>query len=158
MQFLVLDFYSSSYLNVDGCVSVQAPKRNHPVLMLSGIGTNAIGFDLDPKVRSPPFPHHRIRDSYLHFFILGGRLKVSFNMRVKCRKNRWTLCMRIWYTYGLFSNFVSLSCSVYRNWSFLGRALYALSILSTSLHMFFWSPRFRDEGLGFRLICWQKCC
>ncbi|CAM6119148.1 unnamed protein product [Calypogeia fissa] len=27
-----------------------APQRNHPVLMLSGIGTNAIGFDLDPSV------------------------------------------------------------------------------------------------------------
>ncbi|XP_024378196.1 uncharacterized protein [Physcomitrium patens] len=29
--------------------SKSAPKRNHPVLMLSGIGTNAIGFDLDPS-------------------------------------------------------------------------------------------------------------
>ncbi|CAK9257074.1 unnamed protein product [Sphagnum jensenii] len=30
--------------------SAKGPKRNHPVLMLSGIGTNAIGFDLDPSV------------------------------------------------------------------------------------------------------------
>ncbi|KAL2603141.1 hypothetical protein R1flu_003934 [Riccia fluitans] len=28
----------------------KAPKRNHPLLMLSGIGTNALGFDLDPSV------------------------------------------------------------------------------------------------------------
>ncbi|KAJ7532397.1 hypothetical protein O6H91_13G002200 [Diphasiastrum complanatum] len=27
-----------------------APARNHPLLLLSGIGTNAIGFDLDPSV------------------------------------------------------------------------------------------------------------
>ncbi|KAJ0038509.1 hypothetical protein Pint_22081 [Pistacia integerrima] len=26
----------------------QAPKRNHPLLLLSGVGTNAIGFDLSP--------------------------------------------------------------------------------------------------------------
>ncbi|KAL3692264.1 hypothetical protein R1sor_005915 [Riccia sorocarpa] len=28
----------------------KAPKRNHPLLMLSGIGTNALGFDLEPSV------------------------------------------------------------------------------------------------------------
>ncbi|MCO5555868.1 hypothetical protein L7F22_009413 [Adiantum nelumboides] len=28
----------------------QAPARNHPLLLLSGVGTNAIGFDLDPSV------------------------------------------------------------------------------------------------------------
>lgn len=28
----------------------QAPVRNHPLLLLSGVGTNAIGFDLDPSV------------------------------------------------------------------------------------------------------------
>lgn len=116
---LGVGFLQFSYLNVDGCLCVQAPKRNHPVLMLSGIGTNAIGFDLDPKVRSPPFLITAL-GTHICIFILRGRLRVSFNMRVKCRKNRWTLCMRIWHTYGLFSNFVSLSCSVYRNWSFWG--------------------------------------
>ena len=35
---------------------MQAPKREHPVLMLSGIGTNAIGFDLDSNVSLLPFP------------------------------------------------------------------------------------------------------
>lgn len=29
---------------------VQAPRRNHPLLLLSGIGTNAIGYDLSPEV------------------------------------------------------------------------------------------------------------
>lgn len=52
---LGVGFLQFSHLNVEGCVRVQAPKRKHPVLMLSGIGTNAIGFDLDPKVRTPPF-------------------------------------------------------------------------------------------------------
>lgn len=28
----------------------QAPARNHPLLLLSGVGTNAVGFDLDPSV------------------------------------------------------------------------------------------------------------
>eukprot|EP00250_Pteridium_aquilinum_P022254 c25334_g2_i1 orf=260-2143(-) len=28
----------------------QVPARNHPLLLLSGVGTNAIGFDLDPSV------------------------------------------------------------------------------------------------------------
>ena len=51
MQILVMDFYSFRTLSV----CVQAPKRNQPALMLSGIGRNAIGFDLDPKVRSPLF-------------------------------------------------------------------------------------------------------
>ncbi|WOH07670.1 hypothetical protein DCAR_0727103 [Daucus carota subsp. sativus] len=29
--------------------SPQAPKRNHPLLLLSGVGTNAIGYDLSPE-------------------------------------------------------------------------------------------------------------
>lgn len=28
--------------------SIEAPKRNHPLMLLSGVGTNAIGFDLSP--------------------------------------------------------------------------------------------------------------
>lgn len=28
----------------------QAPPRNHPLLLLSGVGTNAIGYDLAPGV------------------------------------------------------------------------------------------------------------
>uniref|UniRef100_F6HEV1 Uncharacterized protein n=1 Tax=Vitis vinifera TaxID=29760 RepID=F6HEV1_VITVI len=31
--------------------SPQAPPRNHPLLLLSGVGTNAIGFDLSPGRR-----------------------------------------------------------------------------------------------------------
>lgn len=74
---LGVGFLQFSYLNVEGCVCVQAPKRNHPVLMLSGIGTNAIGFDLDPKV------HHRIRDAHLHPSSCEEDLRNFFNMRVK---------------------------------------------------------------------------
>jgi hypothetical protein len=29
---------------------VQAPKRNHPLMVLSGVATNAVGFDLSPGV------------------------------------------------------------------------------------------------------------
>lgn len=29
---------------------VQAPKRNHPLMLLSGVATNAVGFDLSPGV------------------------------------------------------------------------------------------------------------
>lgn len=29
---------------------LQAPSRNHPLLLLSGVGTNAIGYDLSPGV------------------------------------------------------------------------------------------------------------
>jgi hypothetical protein len=28
----------------------QAPKRNHPLMLLSGVATNAVGFDLSPGV------------------------------------------------------------------------------------------------------------
>ncbi|MCI35552.1 hypothetical protein A2U01_0056773, partial [Trifolium medium] len=28
-----------------------APLRNHPLLLLSGVATNAIGYDLSPEVR-----------------------------------------------------------------------------------------------------------
>jgi hypothetical protein len=28
----------------------QAPVRNHPLMLLSGVGTNAVGFDLSPGV------------------------------------------------------------------------------------------------------------
>lgn len=31
-------------------MDVQAPQRNHPLLLLSGVGTNAIGYDLSPEV------------------------------------------------------------------------------------------------------------
>jgi hypothetical protein len=31
---------------------VQAPKRNHPLMLLSGVATNAVGFDLSPP--GPP--------------------------------------------------------------------------------------------------------
>lgn len=31
------------------CPSPQAPPRNHPLLLLSGVGTNAIGYDLSPE-------------------------------------------------------------------------------------------------------------
>lgn len=30
----------------------QGPNRNHPLLLLSGVGTNAIGYDLAPGVGS----------------------------------------------------------------------------------------------------------
>lgn len=30
---------------------VKAPRRNRPLLLLSGVGTNAIGYDLSPEVR-----------------------------------------------------------------------------------------------------------
>lgn len=29
---------------------MQAPVRNHPLMLLSGVGTNAVGFDLSPGV------------------------------------------------------------------------------------------------------------
>jgi hypothetical protein len=29
---------------------IQAPKRNHPLMLLSGVATNAVGFDLSPGV------------------------------------------------------------------------------------------------------------
>jgi len=33
-----------------GVACVQAPVRNHPLMLLSGVGTNAVGFDLSPGV------------------------------------------------------------------------------------------------------------
>lgn len=35
---------------MDGEKLEQAPQRNHPLLLLSGVGTNAIGYDLSPEV------------------------------------------------------------------------------------------------------------
>lgn len=38
---------------------LQAKSRKHPLLLLSGVGTNAIGYDLSPEVSSivsPSFP------------------------------------------------------------------------------------------------------
>ncbi|MCL7031042.1 hypothetical protein MKW94_009056 [Papaver nudicaule] len=41
--------------------SPQAPPRNHPLLLLSGVGTNAIGFDLSPKCS---FARHMSNQGY----------------------------------------------------------------------------------------------
>lgn len=66
-----------------GCVWVQAPKRNQPALMLSGIGRNAIGVDLDPKViKKSSFRDHHIRDAHLHS-ASSKYLRLLLNMRVK---------------------------------------------------------------------------
>lgn len=32
-----------------------APKRKHPVLLLSGIATNAMGFDISPEASAAPW-------------------------------------------------------------------------------------------------------
>jgi hypothetical protein len=53
---------------------MQAPKRKHPVLMLSGIGTNAIGFDLDSSVSLLPFSSALSRISSLGMGVLCGLL------------------------------------------------------------------------------------
>lgn len=48
---------------------MQTPKREHPVLMLSGIGTNAKGLDLDSSVSLLPLP------SVLSIFPICGDLQ-----------------------------------------------------------------------------------
>lgn len=43
----------------------QAPVRNHPLLLLSGVGTNAIGFDLDPSVSFARFMAEQGFDTWI---------------------------------------------------------------------------------------------
>lgn len=46
----------------------QAPSRNHPLLLLSGVGSNALGYDLSPEVSESD----RLTFSFYfsHFFFL----------------------------------------------------------------------------------------
>ena len=46
----------------------QAPKRNHPLMLLSGVATNAIGFDLSPGV-----------SELVHNGVIGVVFRVSIN-------------------------------------------------------------------------------
>lgn len=43
----------------------EAPVRNHPLLLLSGVGTNAIGFDLDPSVSFARFMAEQGFDTWI---------------------------------------------------------------------------------------------
>lgn len=47
-NFCIMPIYVYSVLDSDLCL--QAPPRNHPLLLLSGVATNAIGYDLAPGV------------------------------------------------------------------------------------------------------------
>jgi len=45
--------------DISFCMCFQAPMRNHPLLLLSGVATNAIGYDLSPEVTLFPLKNHR---------------------------------------------------------------------------------------------------
>jgi hypothetical protein len=115
MRILMMDFYSFHTLSV----CVQAPKRNQSALMLSGIGRNAIGFDLDPKVRSPHFVITTL-GTHICILYLPNIWDFCLTGEWSGRKNARTLGIKNWIycTFGFFFEFVStvVSCSNYRNW------------------------------------------
>lgn len=85
---LYIEIQKRNYAYIIMKMCVQRSRRNHPLLLLSGVGTNAIGYDLAPGVS-------------LCFFFLSIQLSTCL------------LLIEFVYIYILVLVFLSLNCNLY---------------------------------------------